>query len=439
MLTSQKLAVRLSEIRQRLNEISGLDDACMSDAVRGEADKLTGEYRNAETQHRAALVAEGAEEAEARGAFGNNGDGEPAEVRAMLDRVVIGDYLGPAAAGTGISGVAGELAGALKVEPPPVYSGGVLVPWAVLGRGLGEHRAAPERRAFTSTAQNDGPEMQRPILQRLFGPGIMDRLGVRMDTIPAGRSEWPLVSSGVAPAQVIEGTAAAAAVSMAFNFVTLRPKKLTGVYEYTHEIAATVPDLEQAIRRDLADSIRSSMSNQIVNGAAVDPNDAATAANVQGFLSKIAAPTAPTAEAVFADYAGSHAGMVDGLHAETEQQVMSVIGTASYQHAAAVYQEGSGESGSEALMRRSGGCMASSYIPAAVSDIQNGNIFHAAGPNGGGAMRGDSVAGAWPTLEVVRDVYSKASQGVTLTWVTLWDAAVAFRPNAYARVAFKLA
>ena len=116
-----------------------------------------------------------------------------------------------------------------------------------------------------------------------------------------------------------------------------------------------------------------------------------------------------------------------------------MIGVASYTHAAGVYQTGSGESGTEALMRRSGGCRASSYIPAPVSDVQDGNLYHAAGPNGGGAMRGDSVAAMWPTLEVIRDPYSQASQGVVLTWVSLWDAAVAFRSAAYARVAFKLA
>ena len=54
-------------------------------------------------------------------------------------------------------------------------------------------------------------------------------------------------------------------------------------------------------------------------------------------------------------------------------------------------------------------------------------------------MRGDSVAAIWPTLEVIRDPYTQASQGVVLTWVTLWDAQTAFRADAYQRVAFQLA
>ena len=219
-------------------------------------------------------------------------DGSPAEVRALLDRVRIGDYLAPAAAGSGVAGVPAEIAAALEV-PTAGASGGVAVPWQVLGRGI-ERRSAPERRAFTTTGQNDGPELQRPILQRLFGPGIMDSLGVRMDTVPAGRTEWPLISTGIAPAQVVEGTAAAAAVAATFSYANLRPKRLTGRYEFTHEIAASVGDVEQALRRDLADAIMAAMSNAIVNGAAVDPNDAATAANVRGFLTRSARrPTRP--------------------------------------------------------------------------------------------------------------------------------------------------
>ena len=41
----------------------------------------------------------------------------------------------------------------------------------------------------------------------------MGALGVRIDSVPAGRSEWPLLSGGVAPDQAVEGTAAAEGTS----------------------------------------------------------------------------------------------------------------------------------------------------------------------------------------------------------------------------------
>ena len=161
-----------------------------------------------------------------------------------------------------------------------------------------------------------------------------------------------------------------------------------------------------------------------------------------GFFRKITQPAVPDL-AVFADYAGSHAQAVDGLHAYEENQVSSVIGVQTYQHAATVYQAGSGESGSEALKRRSMSCMASPYITAPPTtgnraNVQSG-LFHAAGPNGGGMMRGDSVAAVWPVLELVRDIYVKASQGITLTYLGLWDLEAAFRADAYERIDFKVA
>ena len=435
MTTAQKHALRLSEIRQRLNTIGGLEGDAYDEAVQNEERALMTELDTTEVRYRNALKTEGAEAATAQGQFGN-GDGEGAETRALLGRVRVADYLGAATAGIGAGGAAAELNAALKV-PIVGGSGGVSIPWEVL---LTPEARQAEQRAFTQTTganSYDGGIMARPILQRLFGADIMGALGVRIDSVPAGRTEWPLITGGVAPDQAVEGTAAAAAVAAAFATETLKPKRLTGRYEYTHELAAQVPDLESALRRDLADAVRAKMNALTLLG-----DEATNAQEPNGFLTTIAAPTVPTAEATFADYAGSHAGAVDGIHASMEGEVSSVIGVNSYQHAATVYQAGSGESGSEALKRRSMACMASSFVPAPTGAemIQNGNIYHAAGPNGGGAMRGDSVAAVWSSgLEVIRDIYSQSSQGVVLTWISLWDLEAAFRAEAYQRQAFRLA
>ena len=192
MTNAQKLAIRLSEIRSKLNELAGLDT--VTDEQRNEIDTLTAEYQGKEAQHRAAIVTEADEQRAAAGDFGN-GDGEPAETRALMQRVTLSDYLAPAAAGLGLTGAAVELAGALKV-PTAGKGGGPAVPWEVLAAGRPEPRQArdPEGRAFTTTGAYAGGVAQRPILQRLFGRDIMDALGVRIDTVPAGRTEWPLIT-----------------------------------------------------------------------------------------------------------------------------------------------------------------------------------------------------------------------------------------------------
>ena len=353
MTSKQKLQLEQSEKRQKINEFLSLDE--LTDEQRSELSSLTLRMQALEIELRAAIVVEGEEEGAARGQFGN-GDGAPSEIRNLLDATTLSDYLGAASAGGAVEGRAAELNAALEV-PFAGARGGVAVPWDVI-----------EVRAFTSTAQNDGSQMQRPILQRLFGPGIFDAMGVRMDSVPVGRSEWPLISGGVAPAQAKETVAAADAVAATFTTTTLKPKRLTGVYEYTHEEAASVTDIEQALRRDLGDAVKAKMSDLVLNGAA--PTNAAPH-NVEGFLTKIAAPGDAGATAVFSDYAGSHAAGVDGLHAEKEDEVSSVIGVDTYRHAASVYQAGSGESGSEALSRRSMSCRASSFIPSATNAGQS--------------------------------------------------------------------
>ena len=436
MTNLQKIALKLSEIRQRLNEISGLEGDDFTEEIRNEADALQGEYKNLEIRHRAAITSEGEDEAKMRGEFREREDGEGAEIRALMRDVSIANYLTPASAGSGLQGRAKELNEALKVEAVG-KNGGIAIPWAVLaGPTPAPEARAAEQRAFTDTGDYAGGIAMRPILQRLFGPGILDALGVRIDSVPAGRAEWPLLTNGVAPTQKAEGAAADDAVEGVFSTEILKPKRLTGKYEFTHEIAAQVPGVEIALRRDLADAVRAKMSDLVLNG-----DESTNAHEPDGFLTKISAPTDPTVETTFEDYAGSHASAVDGIHAQGEMQVSSVIGVASYRHAAATYRTAAGqESASEALKRRSAGCVASSYVPAAQSDIQNGNIFHAAGPNGGGAdMRGDSIAAIWPTLEIIRDIYTNASTGVVLTWVSLWDVETAFRSMAYQRIAFKLA
>lgn len=433
MTRRQKLEIRLSEVRGRLNEIADLEGDALTDEIRAEADGLRTEYADLETRFQAAVTAEAAEEAEAGGLFGP-GDGEPAERRRLFERATVGAYLRHAHAGSGVAGAEAELSASLEV-PTIGLGGGVAIPWQLIARGLVDDPSPAtvpaEARAATTTGELAGPVMQRPILQRLFGRDIFDALGVRIDSVPQGQAQWPLLTNGVAPTQKAEEAAADAAVAATFDTQTLRPKRLTGRYEYTVEQAAEVPDLEQALRRDIADAVRAEMCDQLLNGTGAG-------AQVTGFYNRLAAPNpAPAAIATFAGYAGTPASAVDGIHAGMESEVGCVFGVATYQHAAGTYRDAAGdESAVEVIKRRSRMVMASSFVPAVAATVQNGNILHA----GADPMRGDSIAAMWPTLEVIRDIYTKAAEGtVALTWVSLWNVYAAFRQGAYKRVSFKLA
>ena len=89
------------------------------------------------------------------------------------------------------------------------------------------------------------------------------------------------------PAQKAEGTAAADATAVTFSKEVLKPKRLTGVYSFSHEIASSVgPSLESALRMDLSDAVRSKMSDRVING-----DEGTDAEDVDGFLTTVSAAT----------------------------------------------------------------------------------------------------------------------------------------------------
>ena len=150
MTKRQKLEIERSTKVQRLNALLDLEGDALTDELRSEMDAITTRMPGLETEMRAAITAEAAEEAEARGAFGNNGDGEAAEVRQLMGAVTINDYLGPATAGSAIEGRAAELNAALEVS---IAGRGAAWPF----RGQSWRLAPSPRRPRTMAAKCSGP------------------------------------------------------------------------------------------------------------------------------------------------------------------------------------------------------------------------------------------------------------------------------------------
>ena len=110
MTNAQRLVLRASEIRQRLNEISGLEGDDFTDEVRAESDTLQNEYRDAETRRRAAIVAEGESATEPDKEPGKEVDAEARERAKLEDKAEVRRYVQNAIDGGRIDGgAAGEL------------------------------------------------------------------------------------------------------------------------------------------------------------------------------------------------------------------------------------------------------------------------------------------------------------------------------------------
>ena len=123
MTRTQKLTLELSKTRQRLNHLAGIATDDLTDEHRAELETLERRYADQETQYRAAVMAEGEAEAAAVGLFPDGTEGaEGRELRELIGKVRIGDYLAPAAAGVGISGAAAELAAAWNFPQPDLVA-----------------------------------------------------------------------------------------------------------------------------------------------------------------------------------------------------------------------------------------------------------------------------------------------------------------------------
>ena len=136
MTNAQKLALRLSEIRQKLNALSGRGD--LSEAEAEEMRSLSASYPKLEERHRAAIISESTEEAAALD--GEDGDGERRERAELRSRARLARYVGAALDGLPVHGAEAE------------FSASVGCPGAVpleLFETRREATGDPERRAVT--------------------------------------------------------------------------------------------------------------------------------------------------------------------------------------------------------------------------------------------------------------------------------------------------
>ena len=267
MTTAQKLAIRLSEIRSKLNELSGLDE--LTDEQRNELDSLTSEYQQKEAQHRGAIVAEADEQRAAEGAFGN-GDGEPAEVRALLDRVRVSEYVSAAVEQRMAVGAESELNAALGIR----------------GNGFPLSLLAPAPVEARATTDTDSQANQSGRwLDRLFAGTAAERIGITMESVAPGVASFPVTTAGASAAQ--RGRSEAVAdTAWTVGVTELKPTRNAVRAVFSEEDAHRLPSLEASLRRDLGMALTEGVDRAIfVGDSGANENSAdiaglTTAANV---------------------------------------------------------------------------------------------------------------------------------------------------------------
>lgn len=424
MLQSQKIQLRQSEIRQRLNTIAGMAADQVTDEIRTESTGLRKELDGKETEFRAAVEAEETETRQRAGQYG--GDGEAAEFRALCGKVRLGRYLGEIAGGAELGGDTpeAEMRAALKIPRG-------LVPWAAFDPGeKRESRddATGEKRADTATAAPASIEAQQDeILGRVFAPTAAMFAGVDMRTVDRGDAVYPVITAGQDAATKAKGDAQEAGAAT-ITSTTLDRRRATARYIFRLEDSAGMGEtLEMSLRSDMIGAIGEAIDQGVLMGDGAAPNPSGFLDTANGPLT---IPADPGAASTFADVVEAAADAVDGRFAVNLSQVRLLMNGDGYGLAASTFASGAAVSGADYLMRYSGGIRASANMPATASNIALGLAYRS------GAMGASAVMPTWQGVQVFRDEATRIAQGeIALTAVALYNFAV-LRAGAYA--AFKL-
>ena len=423
MTNSQRLSVRLSEIRQRLNEVAGLEGDAFTDEIRQESDKLQEEYKTKETQYRAAIVGEA--DAEKR-ALETEPDAEMRERIELRSKASLTAYLRAALAGRRVDGAEKELQEAAKIG-----EGIPLELWDVP-----EARAAsePEKRADTTTGAPGtvGVNLQ-PLQPAVFSSSILPRLGIEMPRVASGTYASGTITTSLTAGSHAPGSAAMATAA-AFTVQSVTPKRISARLGVRIEDVASVgqQNFESVLRDNLSLVLSDELDKQGLTGAGGN-----SGADLVGIFQRLTDPADPGTVADFDAFASAHAGGVDGLWADNIRDVSIVCGPETYRLASVAFQSASSYKGemsaSAYAMANTGGFWTNARMPDPDSNIQQAILYRQ-----GRSMR-TAVCPHWNEISI-DDIYTGSAQGERfLTFHVLLGDVILVQPAAYAQVAFKLA
>ena len=414
MKNSQKLAIRSSEIRTRLNEIAGMETDAVTDEIRNEADQLRGELGTVETQYRAALAGEAEAEERAAAGFADD-DPETRERRELRKKSKVGNYIVAAIEQRAAVGAEAEFNASLGI-------GANRFPLEMLAP------LEPEKRA---TSDTDTATMPRTWLDRLFVDSTAAYLGITMESVPSGQASFPVTTAGADGAQRSREQVTADA-AWTVGVTELKPKRHAARLIFTVEDAARIPGLEMALTRDLGMAVRESIDEAILKGEDVSGSDAdivgiETAASVtETEITQAQKITGPGVIDAFSD-------QVDGRHAYDFGDLNVVLGVGAWRLWADTIINSAADNMTTRQFLRDAGLMYRMRDDIASGTVANAFAGFLSKSRG---LSGAGVAAMWDAADLIRDPYSSAAKGeVALTLNVLWDFGIVRATN-FGRVKF---
>ena len=425
----RELRNRQSTERGRMAELALVDD--LTDETRGELDTIERGTPDLERQLRAATVAVEAEESEQRAAgdaaAAPGGDAEDRERAELRGKITLGGYLSAAVEMRAANGAEAEYLAAREM-PPIGRSGGSAFPLELL--------APPERRAprveDRATTNVDTTMMPRTWLDRLFAGTAAERIGITMESVPAGVASFPVTTAGASAAQRQRSTDSAADAPWTISVLELKPKRNAVRLLFSIEDAARIPGLESALTRDLRMALTEGVDRAIFLGdATATGNDADIVGLNTAAITEVAITQAN--KILGPGTLEAFTGMVDGIHANGLGDLRIVSAVGAWRLWEETIINATAENQTLAAFLRTAGLSwsARGEIGTATADGDFGAFV-----GRGMGIDGAGVAGIFEAGELIRDPYSGAAKGeVAITLCYLWDFGLPRLSN-WQRIAF---
>ena len=318
MLKSQAAALKLSEIREKLNDLNAVTEP--TDAQKTEERDLLASQKTTEAEYREALTSE------------SEADAKPTADAETRERI---DLRGKSRLGAFILA---HMQGREPAGPEAEYR-------AALGIGAGIpvdlFEREPEIRAdAASVAPTSGLGAKlAPIQPALFAPSIAPRLGIDMPQVGSGAYSEARISTSLTAGMKAKGVAAESTAAV-LTTATASPRALTGRLTLQLEDIALIgqANFESALRANLQLVMSHTYDGQCINGDGVAPN-------VTGLIKLLTDPDNPTTIAGFDDYLQSFSDAIEGLWASELSQVSIVANVDAYKRSATPDVPGRGRGG----------------------------------------------------------------------------------------------
>ena len=400
-----KLEIRRSEIRQRMNQIAGLDD--LSEAVIKEEKELRDEYQKLEIRARAAKIGADLDDKQAKEAFKDD-DKKGKELAELRQGVSLGKYLSAIADGRSPDGKEAELQKELGMGSSMIPHDAIEV-----------RQASPviERRGVTPSPSDVGA-IQHPIIPGVYAAGAAAFLGISMPSVGVGEAVYTVLSTGATPGTPAKDGDQAESDGVFSPFV-MSPGRVQASFIFRREDAAVLAGMEESLRANLSGALTEALDKQVISAGA-------------GLLGTgLAAPSDPSAIASFDDYVSGLVGArVDGRYANSASDLRAVIGPSTFQHMSTIFLSNSNEAIVQYIQRISGGVRVSAHVPGTASLFQDCVVAR------GSAM--NAVLPTWSGVSVIRDEISRSGAGqLELTVIQLFAFSV-LRADGFARLRFQV-